>query len=67
MMAADDDDNKVDGDGATGDNDGAGETGDDNDDDKDGDNNDDGDGVMGDSATGYDYKDDGNRQRRLQR
>ena len=33
MMAADDDDNKVDGDGATGDDDGTGATGDDNDDD----------------------------------
>ena len=35
-MAADDDDNEVDGDGATGDDDGDGATGDDNDNDDDG-------------------------------
>ena len=40
-MAADDDYNKVDGDGATGEDDGTGATGDDNDDDDDGDDDDD--------------------------
>ena len=57
-MATGDDDNDVDGDGATGnevDDDGDGATGDYNDDDDDGDNDDDGDGnsAMGSGATGY--------------
>ena len=65
MMAAVYDNNKVDGDGTTGDNDGAGTAGDDNDDDDDGDNDDNGDGAMGDSAMGYDYNSDGDG--RLQR
>ena len=58
-MAADDNDNKVDGDGAMGDDDGAGTTGDDNDNDDIGDDNDDGDGAMGDGAMGFDYDNDG--------
>jgi len=57
-MAADDDD-KVDGDCAMGDDDGAGATGVDNNDDNDGDDDDDGDGAMCDGATGYDYDDNG--------
>ena len=56
---ATDDDNKVDGDGATGDDDGAGATGDDNDNNDDGNDNDNGDGAMGDGVMGYDYDDDG--------
>jgi hypothetical protein len=56
-MATGDDDNDVNGDGATGDDDdddGDGAMGDDNDDDNDGD----GDGAMGSGATGYDHDDD---------
>ena len=64
-MATGDDDNDLDGDGATGnkvDDDGDGATGDDNDDDDDGH----GDGAMGSGGTGYDDDDDddGRRQRR---
>ena len=64
-MAVDDDDNKVNGDGVTGDDDGAGAMSDDNDDNDNGDDNDDGDGAMGDGAMGYDnYENsDGIRQR----
>ena len=62
MMAADDDDNEVDGNGATGDDDGDGATGDKNDDDNNGDNDDDvdGDSAMGDGMTEYVNDDDGN-------
>ncbi len=66
-MITENDDNKVDGDGATGHYNGAGVTGDDNDNDNDGNNDDDGDGVMGDGARGYDYDEDGNGRRRVQR
>ncbi len=63
-MATGDDDNNVDGDGATGnqfDDDGNGATGDYNDDDDDGDDDDDvnGDSAMGSGATGYDDNNDG--------
>jgi len=51
-------DNKVDGEGATGNDDGAGATGDDNDNDDDGNYDDDGDGAIGDGVTGYDNNDD---------
>jgi len=50
-------DNKVDGDGTTGNDDGTGATGDDNNDDDNGGNDDDGDGAMGDGVTGYDNDD----------
>ena len=60
-MVAEDDNNKVDDDGAMGDYDGAGATGDNNDDNNDGNDDDDGDGAMGDGATGYDYNNDGDR------
>ncbi len=53
-MAADDNDNKVDGDGVTGNDDGDGATGDDGDDDDNGDK----DRAMGSGATGYDDDDD---------
>jgi len=66
-MVADDDDNKFDGDGVTGDDDGAGVTGDDNNNDDNGDDNDNGNGAMGDGATGYDYDDDGDGRRRRRR
>ena len=68
--ATGDDDNNVDGDGATGnevEHDGDGVTGDDNNDDGDDgddDNNGDGDSKMGSGATGYDNNDNGDRQRR---
>ena len=53
-MAADNEDNEVDGDGATSNDDGDGATGDDND----------GDGAMGDGATGNDNDDDCDKRRR---
>jgi hypothetical protein len=58
-MVADDDDNKVDGDGAMCDNDGVCATVEDNEDDDYGNDDDDGDGAMGDGTMGYDYDDDG--------
>jgi hypothetical protein len=62
-MVTGQDDNDVDGDGATGNevnDDGDGATGDANDDD----NNGDGDGLMGSGAMGYDDDDDGGGRRR---
>ena len=61
-MAADDNDNKVDGDDATGEYDGASVMGDDNDDDDDGDDDDVGNGTMGNGAMGCDYDNDDDRR-----
>ncbi len=57
-LAVDNDNNKVDGDGATGNYDGAITMGDDNE------NDEDGNSAIGDGATGYDDYVDGNGQRR---
>ena len=72
MMAADNNDNNVDGDGAMGnkvDDDGDNATGDDNGNDDDGDDDNDGkgNGVMGSGATGYDDYNNGNGRHRRQR